>query len=366
MNLGYNSDYCPQNIKLHLAMAQKSYLFYISQNYSYAILRPLQKAIVARGGKVAWFLEGNEVNSDYLLPDENRLMTISAVQTYQPEVVFLPGNFVPRFIPGLKVAVFHGFNSGKKNRRGFEDHFNIRGCFDLYCTQGPNTTQPFQALAQQYQHFVVEQTGWPALDPLFSPLDKQESEIKTVLMCSTFSRNLTCAPDLFETVKRLSQTGKWRWLIQFHPKMPSDIVEQYKSIKNEYLTFIETDNVIPILQQADIMLCDTSSVLIMFLMQAKPVVTFKNISPENYMVNIDQPDKLEEAIEYALSYPAELKEKIATFINETHPYIDGKSSERILTACDNLLSGENLPKKRKPLNFLRAFKMRKKLNYWRL
>ena len=345
-------------------MAGKRYLFYISQNYSYAILRPLQKVILARGDQAAWFLEGSEVNSDYLQANEQHLQSISQVQEYAPDVVFVPGNVVPNFISGIKVGVFHGFNSGKRNRRGFEDHFNIRGCFDLYCTQGPNTTLPFIELAKQHQHFSVKQTGWPALDPLFdSSLIKKYTK-PTILMCSTFSRALTCAPHLFETVKTLSATGKWQWLIQFHPKMPENIIKQYKSLESEHLSFIETDNVIPLLQQADVMVCDTSSVLMMFLMLNKPVITFNNIHPKEYMVNINDKEKLEESIEYALSYPAQLQAKVACFINDTHPYVDGKSSLRVLAAADELLKGENLPSKTKPLNLLRRFKIRKKLNYW--
>lgn len=347
-------------------MAAKRYLFYISQNYSYAILRPLQAAILARGDQVAWFLEGNEVNHEYLQANEQQLNTISQVQEYKPKVVFVPGNVVPDFIPGIKVGVFHGFNAGKRNRRGFEDHFNIRGCFDLYCTQGPNTTLPFKELAKQHQHFSVKQTGWPALDPLFD-LSAIKKNIKpTILMCSTFSRALTCAPHLFDTVKKLSATGKWQWLIQFHPKMPINIIEQYKSLESEHLSFIETDNVIPLLQKADVMVCDTSSVLMMFLIQNKPVVTFNNIDPKDYMINITDKEKLEESIDYALSYPKELQEKIQFFIDNTHPYIDGKSSLRVLAAADELLNGENLPKKAKPLNVLRGFKMRKKLKYWKI
>ena len=292
----------------------KRYLFYISQNYSFAILRPLQKAIWARGDEVKWFLYGNEINEEYLSDNETRLLTIDAVKKYQPNAVFVPGNVVPSFISGLKVAVFHGFNSGKRNRRGHEDHFNIRGCFDLYCTQGPNTTGSFVELAQKYQHFSVVETGWPALDPLFSPNSSSENTRPTVLMCSTFSRNLTCAPILFDTVRELSQSGKYRWLIQFHPKMDKHIVEQYRSLENEHLAFVETDNVIPLLQEADVMVCDTSSVLIMFVLQNKPVVTFNNVSPQDYMVNIHAPENLENAIDLALTRPKALMEKINLFI----------------------------------------------------
>jgi hypothetical protein len=347
-------------------MSEKRYLFYISQNYSYAILRPIQSVIEARGDCAAWFLEGEEVNERYLLANEIQLNSINEVKEYQPDVVFIPGNVVPDFISGIKVGVFHGFNSGKLNRRGVEDHFNIRGCFDLYCTQGPNTTLPFIELAKQHQHFSVKQTGWPALDLLFDSSKVNKNTKPTILMCSTFSRALTCAPDLFETVKRLSEKGKWKWLIQFHPKMPKYIVEKYQSIESENLSFIETDNVIPLLQDADVMVCDTSSVLMMFLMLNKPVVTYNNISPKDYMINISDKEKLEESIEYALSYPVELKSKVEYFISETHPYVDGKSSQRVLDATDELLAGDNISKKNKPLNLLRRITMRKKLKYWKL
>ncbi|MEW6982398.1 CDP-glycerol glycerophosphotransferase family protein [Colwelliaceae bacterium 6471] len=346
-------------------MSNKKYLFYISQNYSFAILRPIQEAILDRGDEVAWFLEGDEVNAKFLKKNETQLDSIAAIQAFQPDAVFVPGNVVPNFIPGLKVGVFHGFNSGKKNRRGFEDHFNIRGCFDLYCTQGPNTTNTFKQLAAKHKHFSVVETGWPAIDPLYDNPKINKSNNPTILMCSTFSRNLTCAPHLFDTIKKMSTTGKWNWLIQFHPKMDKAIVEQYKSIQNEYLTFVETDNVIPLLQQADVMVCDTSSVLIMFLLLNKPVVTFNNIDPKSYLIDINDPKKLAASIELALSKPSELMSKIDSFIKKTHPYQDGMSSQRVLAAVDDMLAGSNLPSADKPVNFIRNLKMRKQLNYWK-
>ncbi|WP_441002056.1 CDP-glycerol glycerophosphotransferase family protein [Pseudocolwellia agarivorans] len=342
------------------------YLFYISQNYSFAILRPLQKAILARGGEAAWFVEGDNVNHEFFNKDEVLLPSIDAVKEYNPRAVFVPGNVVPSFVPGLKVGVFHGFNSGKRNRKGKEDHFNIRGSFDLYCTQGPNTTETFNILAEKAGYFDVKETGWPAIDPLYEPLlVKKEIERPTILFCSTFSRNLTSAPHLFEEIKRLSITGKYRWLVQFHPKMPKEIIEQYKAIESEHLSFVETDNVIPLLQEADLMVCDTSSVLLMFLLLNKPVVTFNNISPKEYLINISEPELLESSIELGLTKPKELMTNIESFIEQTHPYQDGGSSERVLDAVDEILSRPQKSVK-KPLNLLRQFKMRKKLGYWKL
>jgi len=345
-------------------MSTKRYLFYISQNYSYAILRPLQSAILARGDQIAWFLEGEEVNADFLISDECQLMSIEEIKNYNPVAVFYPANTAPTFLPGINVAIFHGFDAGKVDKKGNNDHFKIRNCFDLYCTQGPSTTQPFLTLAKQYNHFKVTETGWCALDLLYLEHKNMLENKPTILLCSTFSKKLSCAPHLFETVKRLSENGKWQWLIQFHPKMPKEVVEQYKSLENENLSFIETDNVIPLLQQADVMVCDTSSVLIIFLLLGKPVVTYKNIAPKDYLLDIDNVDLLEQSIEVALQKPPKLMANIKDFIKMTHPYNDGKSALRVLGAVDEVLSGK-LSFGKKPTDFFRQFKMRKKLNYWR-
>lgn len=350
--------------------ANKRYLFYIAQNYSYAILRPLQKVILARGDEVSWFLEGREVNGEFLKASENQLLSIDDVKAWQPDAVFVPGNVVPRFIPGVKVGVFHGFNAGKMNHKGREDHFEIRDCFDLYCTQGPATTLPFIRLAEKFGTFKVAETGWPTLDPMFTdnvdnPYKRDCDNRPTVLFCSTFSRSLSCAPVVFEQIKAMSQQGNWRWLVQFHPKMSKEIVERYKSLENENLTFVETDNVLPLLQAADVMLCDTSSILIMFLLQGKPVVTFKNHTQMRHLLNVEQLEDIQPALEKVLTRPPELMAEIEQYCDEIHPYRDGLSSERVLAATDNLIENGVADLKPKPLNLLRHFKMRRKLGYWK-
>jgi CDP-glycerol glycerophosphotransferase (TagB/SpsB family) len=346
-------------------MPAKRFVLNISQNYSFAILRPLQKALLNSNRDVCWFVQGNSVNLNYFTDNEKILKTVDDVVQYDPDAVIFTANIAPTFFPGINVAVFHGFDAGKVDKKGLNDHYKVRNCFDLYCTQGPDSTAEFERLAKKNQTFRVIETGWCALDPLFSKniVDKKVGK-PTILMCSTFSKKLTCAPELFETVKRLSATGKWHWLIQFHPKMDKGIVEQYKSIQNEHLTFVETDDVIPLLKQADVMVCDTSSVLIMFLLQGKPVVTFNNISPQNYLINIDSPEKLEESVAYALQRPKCLMDNIQHYIDCTHPYVDGKSSFRLLAAIDKAIA-EKTSLKAKPLDVFRQFKMRKELNYWK-
>lgn len=346
----------------------RRYLMYISQNYSYAILRPIQQYILSQGGEVRWFLEGDEVDPDYLSSKELRIAYIDDVISWSPDAVFVPGNVVPPFIPGVKVGVFHGFNSGKRD--DVRGHFDIRGFFDLYCTQGPNTTEEFQKLATKHGFFKVVETGWSNLDPMYrviesNPYVTQEDTRPTILFCSTFTPKLSCADTVFETVKSLSEKGNWRWLVQFHPKMESRIVEKYKGIQGPNLQFIETDNVIPLLRAADVMLCDTSSVLIMFLLLDRPVVTFRNRSPSEHLINITEVNDIEEAIRLALSKPDKTMSAIQEYGSQVHPYSDGLSSVRVVEATNNLIEQGISDLKRKPLNIFRKFKIRKKLGYWK-
>ena len=349
-------------------MLPQKYLMYISQNYSYAMLRPIQAEILARGNSVKWFLEGSEVSAKYLRPDEIQLKTIEKVREWNADFVLVPGNAVPSFIPGLKVGLFHGFNSGK---RGNDAHFKIRQCFDMYCTQGPNTTERFLMLSKQYQTFKVAETGWAMLDPLFTKVDPNPyysatDNRPTLLFCSTFSKESSYAVELFPIVKKLSRSTRYRWLVQFHPKMPIDIVEKYKSIQNENLQFIETDDVIPLLQTADVMICDTSSIMIMFLLQKKPVIAYKNKTSNDSYIHINTIDELEKSIEIALDSSEDRLHKIERYCSQTHPYDDGKSSQRVIDACE-LLQKEGVDNlKSKPLNLIRQIKLRKKLKYWKI
>jgi len=345
---------------------RKRYLFFISQDYSFPVLRPLQEAIQLRGDVVKWFLYGNEIHDEYLHADEERLLSVTDIIHFNPHAVFVPGNVVPAFIPGLKVEVFHGLPSTKTKKNGQLYHYIIREMFDLYCTQGPSSTLPFKKLAETYGSFQVQETGWCKLDPLF-PVQKEENKtkLKTIFFASTFSPRFSKASVLYPFILMMLKKYDFHWYITLHPKMDTEIVALYKSIDLKNLTFIESIDVIEGFKKSDLMLCDTSSIIYEFLTQEKPVITFQTQKEESALINVTDIQNLEEVIVSTLdSKDAEnmiIKENILQF----HPYTDGKSSQRVLEAVEQMLAGKNLPKKKKPLNILRNLKLRKELHYWK-
>ncbi|MFT5297045.1 MAG: CDP-glycerol glycerophosphotransferase (TagB/SpsB family) [Colwellia sp.] len=340
----------------------QNFLFYISLNYSFEILRPLQQEIINQGNKVAWFVAGKEVNMSNFSTNELVLENIEDVIKFNPVASFVPGNVIPKFIPGIKVQVFHGLEWKKKG------HFVIRDCFDLYCTHGKATTTRFNELAQKHQFFDVKETGWPKLDNLFNtPKEQYFNDNKsTILFAPTFSPSLTSAPYLYEQITALVNEKKYNWLVKFHPKMDEKWITLYSQLISDNFKIVESSNINCLLQSADCMLSDTSSVIGEFSLLGKPVISLNNSQPGNYLINITEADELPKALIVALSPPKTLIAAINDYADELHPYNDGKSSFRILEAVENILSNGKQSLKPLPLNIIRNLKQRKKLNYWKL
>ncbi len=341
----------------------RRYLLYASEVYALAILRPLQAAIRARGGQAAWFFDGP--GAEYLRDDEQLLDTVRDVAALAPHAVLVPGNRVPTFFPGLKVEIFHGFSVGKRSRS--KGHFRIRGAFDLYCTQGPDTTGPFEELAKEHGYFEVEETGWPKMDPLFrnGPDAYIQDSRPVVLLTSTFTESLSAARPLFDTVRALASKRHWRWLASFHPKLDPSTIALYRRLPSEDLEYVETDDVIPLLKAADVMVSDTSSVASEFLLQNRPVVTFRCRQPEPHLLDVSDPNQLEAAISQALSRPYDLMQRVQAYADRIHPCRDGRSSERVLDAVDAALARGRDHLKPKPRNLWRSLQMRRRLSYYK-
>ncbi len=344
----------------------KRYVFFTALSYAYPIYRPLQEAIRARGDEVAWFLEGE--CPDLLKPDEIRLHTINDVIEYNPLAIFACGNIIYHFLPGIKVSVFHGYPIGKRGEKtsATDDHFSIRGWFDMYCTQGPSSTEYFKQLEAKHQFFKVYQTGWAKVDDYFSSY-KKENDVPTILYATTFSKGITSAPVLVDTISRLVKEKKWNWRLTFHPKLNDQaLLNRYRALADENSNVTFVDNVrLEDFQQSDVMLCDSSSIILEFMMMNKPVVTYRNTNPGQHLLDVTEVSEVENAIETALTRPASLMKEVNDFAHYHEVYRDGRNCERILDAVDDFNSNYKGKIKAKPLNLWRKFRLRNKLKYWK-
>lgn len=338
------------------------YLLFLNVAYSFSILRPIQAAIRRRNAKVAWYLHG--LDPSHLNSDELLLHSVNEVKRFNPKAVFVPGNWVPDFFPGVKVQVFHGFGIEKKG------HFVIRGHFDLYCTHGPLTTEPFKRLAQKHGYFHVIETGWPKVDHMFQ-MDLADNRIQrpstgkpVVLYAPTFSSSLCSAMFLYESIQKLSQQGDYHWLVKFHPLMDPQVVQKYRDLSNEHLDVVEDPDIIPCLQAADVLLTDTSSVVSEFLLLDKPVVTFRTKEPARHVIDFRNVDELASCLNRSLYQPETIMPEAREYIRRMHPYVDGNSSERVLDATETFIQQYRDTLKPKPLNLFRKLKIRRRMKYY--
>jgi CDP-glycerol glycerophosphotransferase (TagB/SpsB family) len=343
------------------------YLLFATERYALPILAPLAQALRTQGHQVeAWFEDGAAGAS---LSGVESIGLEQALKM-RPAAVFSAANWVPSFIAGAKVQLFHGFNVQKReDNRG---HFRVRGLFDLYCTQGPATTAPFQALADTQGHFKVVETGWPKLDPLFrddggaaAALSAPAQGRPVILFGSTFTERLSAAPHLLEQIAADIALGDRYWLLTLHPKCSPELFQAYRALAGSNAHFVEPEQVMAAQRAADVLVSDTSSIVSEFIVQHKPVVTFRNRVPQPHMIDFDQPAQLPVMLARALAPEPALVARIRDYADSIHPYRDGQSAERVIAATDDLLAGRLGPLKRKPLGALvRRLQIRKDLGYW--
>ena len=332
-------------------------LLFGTERYAIPILAPLAAELEARGGRAAWCLPGV---SAQLAPQGERLEHARAVRRYAPDAVLCAANVVPPFLPGLKVQLFHGFSVDKRaHDRG---HFRLRGLFDLYCTQGPDTTAPFQALAARHPHFRVVETGWPKLDPMFRAPAVEVASLRegargrpVIAFGSTFTEPLSAAPVLEPELARLIAQGRWYWLLTLHPKCAPELQRRYRALAGPNARFVESEALPTMLAAADALVADTSSIVSEFLCLERPVVTFRHRRPGPQHLDIGEPGRLEAAVAEALTRPAALMQAIRDYALRIHPSRDGHASARVLDAV-RAFRAEGL--RRKPLNAIRRLQLR--------
>ena len=347
------------------------YLLFGTERYALPILQPLADALQDAGhGVHAWLVDG--ARGTALRGDVRPVADARAAVALRPRAIFSAANWVPTFVSGAKVQLFHGFNVEKRDAaRG---HFRVRGLFDLYCTQGPATTAPFAALAAREGHFKVVETGWPKLDPLFRGDDAMADAWRAaaggrpvVMFASTFTERLSAAPHLFDAIAADVADGRRFWLLTLHPKCPEALFARYRSLCGPNAAFVEAVDLVSAQRAADVLVADTTSVVSEFVVQRKPVVTFRNRAPKPHMLEFEDPGDLREMLRQAFEPSKALRDALAAYADEIHPRRDGLSSRRVIAATDALIAGRLGALGRKPMGrLLRGLQIRRELGYWGL
>jgi len=340
-------------------------VLFCEHKYAVTILSPLQEeADKTEKHTVLWFVDARNI-PDFPLKDSVKWTnSIQEIYDFSPEAIFVPGNIVPYYLPGVKAEIFHGYAAEKK------DHWVIRRYLDMYLTQGPFFTKPFQKLAEKYKDFEVVETGWPRQDWIFNNLHKFDSykqelidtykKDKVVLYAPTFSPSLTSLPHIKESLKKLAKEKDVIVLLKFHPLTKKEWVDEYKQLAEEIenIVWIDDQNITKYILVSDIMISDSSSALYEFLLIDKPVITYKNVAGEKYWLDIDNPEELLQAFE-TVQTSDEYKEKRRWIIDNYDPYLDGKVAERMFSAVEDYIARNGVPKNRK-LNIWRKYQSIKK------
>jgi len=333
-------------------------LFYVEQDYSFDILRPLQTEARQRGHEVRWLVI-EPADPRFLATDEHRAADVADAITYNPDLVFAPGDRVPAFLPGIKVQVFHGVSEEKRG-----NVYSERGLFDLYCTEGPRRSAMLEPLTHQRDYMRVAETGWLKLDTLFNyPAPDRLGDRPQVLYGSTFTPQLSSAELLYPEIKRLSRSPEWQWLVTLHPKMNAETVSRYRALENDNLTFFATNQTTRLQHQADVLICDNSSFLEEFLLLEKPVVTCRNRAPGPHLIDIREPAELEPAVRKALQPDDAHRQAIKNYAATITPWRDGRSATRVMDAAEQMREEGWVD--RKPMNLWRNLKMRRQLHYYK-
>lgn len=335
-------------------------VLFCENKYAIDILYPLYLEATKEGGhQLLWYIHAKNIPQFPLEDEVQWTNSMQEVYDFSPEAIFVPGNIVPYYLPGVKIQVFHGYAAEKK------DHWIIRRYFDTYFTQGPFFTKEFRRLSKQYNDFEVVETGWPKQDWIKEHLHAFDAEKKrlleahgkekVVLYAPTFSPSLTSIPHLKEALLQLVAEKSVVLLLKFHPLTRQEWIDEYKALAaaHEQILWVDDFNVTKYQLMADLMISDTSSTVYEFLLLNKPVITYRTIARDIYWTNIVDVTLLCDAYETVQTDPDSIALRQWVVANYD-PYLDGKVCQRMLSAAQDYIHRNGVPRQRK-LNLWRRY-----------
>ena len=224
-------------------------------------------------------------------------------------------------------------------------------------------------------YFRVYETGWPKADAYFAPAVRRLCEerlrdterVPTVLVASTFSRGITSMSEFLPEIESMASTRPWRWVITLHPKLrdPS-VIEGCKRLAKEHenVVFKPVLDGVEDMARTDVMLCDSSSIIVEYMFLDKPVVTMRNATPGPHLLNVLSASDIEGALERALTRPEPLMEAMRAYSLRQEAHRDGHNAARVIDAVEDYQKRWQGRLPHKPLNLFRKLRLRWQLRRW--
>lgn len=339
-------------------------LLFCENRYAIDILNPLQEYVTDNNlpHEVMWYIHKPKISTFEYASKVLWTNSIQEAYDFSPEAVFVPGNIVPYYLPGVKIQVFHGYAAEKK------DHWIIRRYFDTYFTQGPYFTSHFKALSEEYGDFEVVETGWPKQDWIKRNLHTYDAERqrlldstgrkRIILYAPTFSPKLTSLPleGMKERLGELAEHNDALVVMKFHPLTRKEWADEYRAwaeSKDNVIFVNQGENITKYQLMSDVLISDTSSTVYEFLLLSRPVITVRTIAKDIYWENTATPDGLEEAYRRAMNDPEAIARR-QWIVDNYDPYLDGHVCERMLNAAADYIRRHGVPNKRR-LNLWRKY-----------
>lgn len=339
-------------------------LLFCENRYAIDILNPLQEYVTDNNlpHEVMWYIHKPKISTFEYASKVRWTNSIQEAYDFSPEAVFVPGNIVPYYLPGVKIQVFHGYAAEKK------DHWIIRRYFDTYFTQGSYFTSHFKALSEEYGDFEVVETGWPKQDWIKRNLHTYDAERQRlldstgrksiILYAPTFSPKLTSLPleGMKERLGELAEHNDALVVMKFHPLTRKEWADEYRAwaeSKDNVIFVNQGENITKYQLMSDVLISDTSSTVYEFLLLSRPVITVRTIAKDIYWENTATPDGLEEAYRRAMNDPEAIARR-QWIVDNYDPYLDGHVCERMLNAAADYIRRHGVPSKRR-LNLWRKY-----------
>lgn len=339
-------------------------LLFCENRYAIDILNPLQEYVTDNNlpHEVTWYIHKPKISTFEYASKVRWTNSIQEAYDFSPEAVFVPGNIVPYYLPGVKIQVFHGYAAEKK------DHWIIRCYFDTYFTQGPYFTSHFKALSEEYGDFEVVETGWPKQDWIKRNLHTYDAERqrlldstgrkRIILYAPTFSPKLTSLPleGMKERLGELAERNDALVVMKFHPLTRKEWADEYRAwaeSKDNVMFVNQGENITKYQLMSDVLISDTSSTVYEFLLLSRPVITVRTIAKDIYWEDTATPDGLEEAYRRAMNDPEAIARR-QWIVDNYDPYLDGRVCERMLNAAADYIRRHGVPSKRR-LNLWRKY-----------